>query len=181
MSLRDVDFWLTSDQHFYHKNIIKYCNRPFASVDEMNAAIVENYNKLVSKDDVVLFLGDFAFIGLEKIRELVEQLNGQKFIILGNHDKKATIEKSGLTILPRPYKIEYDNSTVWFDHYPYKDASSRHESYGIEDCGDWIFHGHVHEKWLVKGRQINVGVDAHEFRPIRFSEICQRYGIKLNC
>ena len=81
--------WFTSDTHFFHDNILRYCNRPFKNSLEMNNALIKNWNDLVGKDDIVYHLGDFSF-GKDKktnIPDLVSKLNGKIHLILGNHDK----------------------------------------------------------------------------------------------
>jgi calcineurin-like phosphoesterase family protein len=69
-----------------HRNIIAYCNRPFATVSEMNKALIDNWNKVVRKGDKVIMNGDFALSGKDKIIEIGQQLNGHKTLVLGNHD-----------------------------------------------------------------------------------------------
>lgn len=78
--------WIISDTHFNHKNIIDYCNRPFSSVEEMNRVLINNWNSVVSNDDIVWHLGDFAMGSKEEITNLVNQLNGRINLIMGNHD-----------------------------------------------------------------------------------------------
>ena len=82
-----TDTWITADTHFGHKNIIEYCNRPFSTVEEMDEKLIRNWNNTVSKNDKVLFLGDFAFGSRERVIELGNMLNGRKTIVLGNHDR----------------------------------------------------------------------------------------------
>lgn len=76
--------FVTSDLHFFHKNIIAYCQRPFADVEEMNEVIIKNWNEVVKKDDMVYVLGDFSFCSREMVKELVLKLNGRKILIAGN-------------------------------------------------------------------------------------------------
>lgn len=78
--------WIISDTHFNHAKIIEYCNRPFSSVEEMNKTLIENWNSAVSKDDIVWHLGDFAMGTKEQVTQIVEQLNGRIYLVLGNHD-----------------------------------------------------------------------------------------------
>lgn len=78
-------FFAIADTHFGHENIIKYCNRPFRDVEEMDKVLIKNWNETVSNDDVVLMLGDFAF-GKDKIEEYTPKLHGKKILIKGNHD-----------------------------------------------------------------------------------------------
>ncbi|MBP3886841.1 MAG: metallophosphoesterase, partial [Cellulosilyticum sp.] len=88
-----MNIWVTSDTHFDHKNIIKYCNRPFRTVDEMNNAIWQNWNSVVDVDDIVYHLGDFA-LGpsdgyIRRVNNLLGVLNGKIYLVKGNHDRKV--------------------------------------------------------------------------------------------
>lgn len=78
--------FIISDLHLNHKNIIDYCNRPFDSVKKMNKRIIDNWNKIVKKNDNVYILGDFAFGSKEEITKLCNRLKGNKILIKGNHD-----------------------------------------------------------------------------------------------
>src|SRR4051812_42588376 len=79
--------WFTSDTHYHHKNIIKYSNRPFANVQEMNEAIINNFNSVVKPGDLVYHLGDFGFCTIDQADQILSRLNGRKYFIWGNHDK----------------------------------------------------------------------------------------------
>ena len=79
--------WVTSDNHFYHGNIIKYCDRPFKDFEEMNNVMITKWNRFVHPQDIVYHLGDFALCGPTKKKGLLESLNGFIILILGNHDK----------------------------------------------------------------------------------------------
>ena len=80
--------FFTSDLHFGHKNIIKYCNRPHSSVDIMNERIVELWNRYIPEDADVFILGDVAFsMSKNKIREILNSMNGRKHLVIGNHDE----------------------------------------------------------------------------------------------
>lgn len=78
--------FVIADTHFNHENIIQYCNRPFSSVEEMNATMIKNWNSVVGKDDLVIHLGDFAFGNKQSARDIMNKLNGTKMLIMGNHD-----------------------------------------------------------------------------------------------
>lgn len=80
-----MKYFIIADTHFGHENIIRYCNRPFRTAEEMNRALIQNWNSTVSKNDTVFVLGDFAF-GKELIKEIAPKLNGRKILIKGNHD-----------------------------------------------------------------------------------------------
>lgn len=79
------NLFFVSDTHFFHKNIIDFCNRPFSSVEEMNEAIINNWNNVVSPNDYVFHLGDFCFGGSPAWDKCLDSLNGRKFLVLGNH------------------------------------------------------------------------------------------------
>ena len=82
--------WFISDNHFNHKNIIKYCNRPFSSVEQMNRHMIQCWNNTVQKDDEVFHLGDFGLGRREDLVRIFEQLNGNITLIRGNHDRLGT-------------------------------------------------------------------------------------------
>lgn len=78
-------YFFTSDTHYSHRNVIKYCNRPFKDEEKMNEAMIANYNSVVSPGDVVYHLGDFAFEkDRAKLEWIMSRLNGEKHIIWGN-------------------------------------------------------------------------------------------------
>lgn len=85
----DTKVFFTSDTHFWHKNILKYesVNRPFKDIFDMNEQLVSRWNSVVGKNDLVFHLGDFAFGGQDKVRDLVSRLNGKIVLLLGNHDR----------------------------------------------------------------------------------------------
>lgn len=76
-----------ADTHFGHKNIIEYENRPFQTTQEMDEALIANWNRTIHPQDQVFMLGDFAFASKERTHELTTLLNGYKILILGNHDR----------------------------------------------------------------------------------------------
>lgn len=169
-------YWFTSDTHFGHWNIVRYCNRPFKSLDEMDETMIKRWNERVKKEDIVFFIGDFCFKGSGKRGEGIKtpssywegRLNGKIIHLQGNHDKnnstKAIIER--LT-------IRFGGRRIHLVHHPqFADGT-----YKIN------FTGHVHEKWQVKRVEtkkgstvcINVGVDVWQFMPVTYEEIMGRY------
>lgn len=160
--------YLIADTHFYHKNIIKYCNRPFSSVEEMNQVMINNWNAIVTNDDIVIHLGDFCFPKyiegltykeryLLTVDELLVKLNGRKYILRGNHDPSYELldECYWSGILTSPYYFKKFVLT----HKPIETDRIN-------------IHGHVHEKYpLYYDNKFNVSVDAINFRPISLKEI----------
>lgn len=170
--------WYTSDMHFGHENILKLCNRPFDSVEQMNNTIVRRWNTRVRSDDNVYVLGDVAMGKIDESLKYIEQLNGNKFLVPGNHDrcwygnkkvKPIDIERYtnvGFTILDDKVPGPFDSI---MSHFPYAGDShdeDRFKDHRPNDNGQWLLHGHVHDKWRYCGRQINVGVDVWDFYPI---------------
>ena len=94
-----MSLFFTADTHFYDIDSIQHFNRPFSSVEEMNEKIVENWNASIKPTDFVYHLGDFARCqnaqDREKLTELLGRLNGQKFLIRGNHDNKIVRNLKG--------------------------------------------------------------------------------------
>lgn len=174
--------FFTADLHFGHANIIKYCDRPFADVDEMNAQLIERWNELVQPSDEVIVLGDVA---LGKIREtlpLVSKLHGTKLLVPGNHDRcwpghgpksRAwfdAYEGVGFRFLGSNAVMSLrPGLDVRLSHFPYTNDNRHDDDYAgwrPVDEGLWLLHGHVHESWQIFGRQINVGVDAWDYQPV---------------
>lgn len=183
-----VNVWFTSDTHFGHARIIELCNRPFESVEHMNESMIENFNALVGPQDLVYHLGDVAMGTLADSLPLVGRLNGHKFLVPGNHDrvfsenKPAYIER----FLPEYQKVfsgvrsEYiclrppGAELIDLCHFPFEGDSHEEDRYSHRrppNDGQWLLHGHVHDEWKINGRQINVGVDVWDFRPVNLDEI----------
>lgn len=127
--------WLIGDTHFYHRNIIKYCNRPFDSVEEMNEQLIKNWNKVVNDKDVVYMMGDFALCGKDNIITLGKQLKGRKRLILGNHDQ-ASIK----TYFEAGFELVYNHPIIVDERYVFS-----HEPIVVPSGWCNIF-AHVHDK-----------------------------------
>ena len=98
--MKEPKIFLIGDCHFGHRNIIKYCNRPFKDVEDMNEQLIKNWNSVVGKNDTVYVVGDFALCGKQKIIEIGQRLNGRKRLVLGNHDQASvnTYREAGLNL-----------------------------------------------------------------------------------
>lgn len=181
--------WFTSDLHFGHTNVIAYSSRPFADVEEMNEAIVTRWNERVAASDTVWVLGDVALGRIADTLPLVELLNGTKILVAGNHDRCWAGHRKGVATWTQRYldagfaeirqgAIELDvaGRTVLACHFPYRGDSHDHDRYAEArpaDRGSWLLHGHVHERWRVRGRMINVGVDAWNHAPVSQDQLAQ--------
>jgi calcineurin-like phosphoesterase family protein len=165
-----------ADTHFCHSNIIKYSNRPFKSIDEMNSIIINNWNSIIKQKDTVYVLGDFVFGTRNMWQEYCYKLNGKKILIIGNHDERnltvTDMLKSGFDSVHSKLEIKIDDYNVLLSHYPYKSLINEYDKkfldIMIEDKDQWLLHGHIHNfnKNIVNENMINVGVDLHNFSPI---------------
>jgi calcineurin-like phosphoesterase family protein len=173
--------WFTADTHFGHRGIINYCERPFLSVEEMDAELIRRWNMRVQQEDIIYHMGDFSFCGLTRTREILAQLNGEKILIRGNHDKHFFRKDGSLKDLR--FARVWDSFTliiaprteIVMSHYPYRgvhDLEGRDFSeQQIIDQGNYLIHGHVHRGWKQNGRMINVGVDVWNYAPVSEEEI----------
>lgn len=112
------DKFYISDLHFGHKNILRFDNRPFFTLEEMKEALIENWNKIVKKNDEVYVLGDM-FWHNEEAPEILERLKGKKFLILGNHDRVNTTMAKYFVWCDRRMEIIRDgDDKVVLCHFP---------------------------------------------------------------
>lgn len=193
----DEKIWFTSDCHFGHRNILNFCERPFENTKEMEKAIIENWNSVVKPEEKVFCLGDFSwFHSRHEIKKIVNRLNGEIYMILGNHDKKEAFELcdteklhicSDITYLYlRPETNDSDNRfetncyTVVLSHFPQLCYSQSEKS------NTYNFFGHIHSRKdqpmiefgepikLLKQRQYDIGMDRHSYTPIDFFDILKK-------
>lgn len=156
-----TNIWFTSDQHFGHANIIKYCARPFDSVHEMNAVITERHNALVKPKDQVYHLGDFAFANHARY---LARLNGQHHLILGNHDRPGRLQDAPFLSQNSTLLLRSTPVLLWLSHYAHRVWPQSH-------YGTIHLYGHSHGKLPGVGRSMDVGVDTTNFRPYNLDEI----------
>lgn len=128
--------FFTSDTHFGHANIIRFCNRPFKNVEEMDEALIENWNQVVSEDDTVFHLGDFAFGGSSVWNSIIPRLNGHINLIIGNHDRKNLRQgyMSYFDMVVPQLQIEIEDNSIYLNHYPFLCYGGDH----IEEYGNYL-------------------------------------------
>jgi calcineurin-like phosphoesterase family protein len=176
-----LQVWFTSDTHYWHKNIIKYCERPFRDVHDMNAEMVRRWREVVAPEDLVFHLGDFSFGGLEKAMTVGLQLPGRKILVRGNHDTKRdrwgftdtefvntmgfeqVVGIDGLT-------LEMPQGLFYLAHHPHPNRLAWPEAAKVDGCSIQLC-GHVHDAWKYAGAACNVGVDQWDFTPVSIEEI----------
>jgi len=174
--------WFTSDNHFSHANILGYCDRPFANVEEMDQAMIDNWNEVVGDDDVIYHLGDFT-LGHDA-EKYFNRLNG-RIHILGtwwHHDKRWIAKTRGrvfdfgntnilsasehpVKLLPPLYLVKSSNvPPITLSHYPMAHWEQSHR-------GAWCLHGHSHGTYKADGLIMDVGVDANNFYPVSIIQV----------
>lgn len=156
------DFYLISDLHFFHKNVIKYENRPFADVDEMNSHMINSINETVTKKSRLLILGDFAFCGTQKVIELRNKIKCENVeLLMGNHDRHKSVKwwrDVGFSEVHK-YPIIMDGCIL--SHEPIEEVYTT----------NYVnIHGHIHSKSKT-GNYFNVSCERLNYIPILFSEI----------
>jgi calcineurin-like phosphoesterase family protein len=180
--------WLTSDHHWDHRNIIEFCARPFRDVTHMNEEMIARWNRVVSPEDVIYYLGDFTLGPPETWGKFAHRLAGTKLLVPGNHDRLRTTpggvkRASGFEVLADNVVVMVDGYQVWMNHYPRESKDHRTKlvrpappaEYDIAVCG------HVHQHWRVKDGIANVGVDVWGFRPVSMVQIIEAIAGCVEC
>ena len=171
--------FFSADQHFGHARIIGYCGRPFNDVHHMDEELIARFNATVTPDDTTWHLGDFT-MDASRVSRMLGRLNGTHHLVCGNHDKCHPRRKNnhdmwvqrylqaGFASVQERHIMNIEGmGDVLLIHFP----RGRHEGdkFAAFRPNDWegpILCGHVHEKWLTNGLQLNIGVDQWEFRPV---------------
>ena len=187
--------FVTSDTHFGHVNIIKYAERPFTHVNEMNGEMVRRWNRTVGPVDVVVHLGDLALGQLEHTLPRTAALNGTRYLIPGNHDRVSSVnqggrnierfrsayEDAGWIILDEVVDAEVYGRPLLLSHFPYAgdshdksgEGGDRYSNVRPVDTGLPLVHGHVHQDFARRGHEFNAGVDIHDFTPVSAQVIAE--------
>jgi len=132
-----MKYWFSSDHHNLHDNIRKYCGRPFINVKEQEQRFLDYHNSLVKPGDYVYLLGDIAMTK-EGAESILSQMSGQKYFVLGNHDKKfiSTIKKYCI-VVGYLHDIKINNQKITLCHYSMRVWNCSH-------YGAWGCFGHSH-------------------------------------
>ena len=153
--------WFIADTHFCHKNILNYSKRPFDNIEEMNEVIIDNWNKNVKRNDCIYHLGDFSFYNKKSYNNIFDRLNGNKFLIRGNHDKYAC---KGWIWVKNYSELKINNISVILSHYS-------HRVWNKSNHGSFHLYGHSHGHLPPNGKSFDVGVDCWGYNPINFDEV----------
>ena len=175
--------FVISDTHFYHKNIINYCHRPFNNIDYMNNYMIKKWNSIIKNDDTIYHLGDFA-LGWDKsnfktkkecYKDLMNKLNGNKILIKGNHDRETDNFYKEIGFKEVYNYLEIDD--ILLIHYP---IVIKNEQYMKEKLLKFIsqfninkyrlvIHGHVHNSNYQLQKHLNVSVEKINYLPIKLN------------
>lgn len=183
--------FFTSDTHFGHFNIIRLCDRPFKSAEEMNETLINNWNNIVQPEDTVFHLGDFAIGGSQVWNTVLQQLNGHKILILGNHDMK-NLRQGYMKYFDKvafQMQIQIEERSIYLNHYPFLCYGGTYRS---PEKAVWQLFGHVHSKPDSNGAdykrlkycfpyQYDVGVDNNNYYPISWTKIKDVINEKVLC
>lgn len=171
-----MNTFFTADHHFGHENIIKFCKRPFSSVEEMDNILIDNWNKVVNPEDTVYHLGDFTFADTDKFSKYASRLLGKIYIIPGNHDWRwirqfrdplySASDRSIKLCSPIMYLYgkSYPRGGLTLCHYSMRTWRNSYH-------GSWHLYGHSHGTLPSYGKSLDVGVDAQGYTPISVDEV----------
>lgn len=184
-------WFLTSDLHLGHKNIVKFREGPWGNdIDHHDTELINRWNRTVTPDDTVLLLGDFIMGQKDTTLDYIHRLNGHIILVPGNHDgpwsgnKPAYVERwsqkyvdRGIELWPESLprvRLEGMGFDVAVSHFPYVGVArhgDRYTEWHPQDDGLVLLHGHVHDAWQVNGRQLNVGADAWGYAPVAVERV----------
>lgn len=157
--------WFTSDTHFGHPGILFM--RPWADVDEMDKALIDGWNSVVGERDHVFHIGDFSFHKPNRTLEILSCLNGIKYLVRGNHDRN-NLNGACLAMfdggVDHYHEVTIGSQLVVLCHFPFRSWNGMHHD-------SWNLHGHSHGSMSPQGKQLDVGVDVHNYKPISFEDV----------
>lgn len=162
-----AELFFTADQHYWHSNILDYCDRPFRNINQMNEQLIELHNKVVKPNDVIWVLGDYTLAGgnhFESVQRLTNRLNGVKHLVLGNHDKFKPFTYVGMGF----------QTVHTVEHLELLDIMLAHDPAVANVRKDKLwFCGHVHKVFKHARNVVNVGVDQWNFMPVHLEELLE--------
>lgn len=159
--------YVVADTHFGHKNVIEYESRPFDSVEEMDITMINNWNSVVNPDDIVYFLGDFAFYSRERLVQIGKQLNGYKILVKGNHDRgnNNLYRKAGFS--------EIHKKPIIIGDLVLSHVKIPCSELGVNQIN---IHGHSHSKGVAFSKQYKcVSVENINYTPIEIQTLLDNF------
>ena len=166
--------YFTADLHFGHRNIIRAAHRPFETAEEMDAALIKNWNDRVAADDEVYILGDLSLRGPQYTMQILRQLKGVKYLVRGNHDgfvDRSSFDRSLFQWVKEYHRLFCLGRQFVLFHYPIVEWDQAHH-------GSFQLHGHQHNapSYNLRNaacglRRCDVGVDANGLAPVSMEEV----------
>lgn len=165
--------FFTSDHHFGHKNIIKFSERPFKGIQEMDEILIQKWNEKVKPEDEVYHLGDFGLSSSGKLRQILNRLQGKIYLINGNHEKSAQACHTRFEWIKDYYELivkddEFDRGEqmIVLFHYALREWNASH-------WGTYHLYGHSHGTLADDPTSLSfdIGVDCHNFYPLSYEEV----------
>ena len=173
--------FFTSDTHFSQKRTLEYSRRPFVDVQDMDLALISNWNKRITMNDTVIHAGDFGDI--KTLKETIGNLNFGKLIwVMGNYDRtEALFIRQIIKETKRDIELRDDYQftqkdkngkpvTFYVVHEPktFTTIKSGHEpTYPSE----FVLFGHIHGRGQGKGNGTDIGTDCHKYTPISMDDV----------
>ena len=187
LNIEDPDkLFLTSDSHYGHFNICKYCHRPFQSRSEMDQTLIKNWNEVVPEDGIVVHCGDFMLPHNEDIKEYnkyLNQLHGRVLLLRGNHDRASLDWVSDKLIAVRDQAmIVVDGVKIFAQHYPCAAFNGDYHVYGhIHTLADGTCYGVDGDvAKVMRKNTYDVGVDQNGYTPVSYWQLCDIFRKKMN-
>jgi calcineurin-like phosphoesterase family protein len=163
-----VTVWFTADTHFGHGAARGRFRRPFRTTSEMDETLIVRWNECVRADDVVWHLGDFAYrMTGDAMRAVLQRLNGTKHLVTGNNDGAETTALPGWASVQAYVELELEGVRLVLCHYPFRTWNGMYK-------GALNLHGHSHGQLAGLTRQVDVGVDVWDYRPVTLAAIRTR-------
>jgi Predicted phosphoesterase or phosphohydrolase len=163
-----MNTFFIADTHFHHVNknggIIRYCNRPFASIEEMDETIIQNWNAKIKPGDRVYHCGDFCWGNREEILKMTRRLRGHIILMEGNHDNIGDPKNYGFSSKHKLLEIKLNGKYITLCHYAMRVFNKSH-------FDAWALYGHSHGTLPPEGKTWDVGVDYNNFEPLEFEEL----------
>lgn len=165
--------FFTSDTHFNHQNILLF-RKQFATVDEMNELMIQRWNAMVGRGDVVYHLGDFALGKPSEARVIADRLHGNIMLVRGNHERVAEhrLVRDRFVWIKDYHKLKVADQKIYMCHYAFRTWNCMYH-------GSWNLHGHSHGSLPeTENRQCDMGVDCWDFTPVSYEQLMAKMATK---
>lgn len=152
-------YWFIADEHYKHEAILGFCERPFTSVQEMDAELIRRHNSVVMPGGIVIHAGDFAMTREKAVAQgYLSRLNGEHILLRGSHDR--WLDSDAHEIWEKNIEGQY----IVVCHYAMRVWARSHYN-------SWQLYGHSHGRLEPIGKQWDIGVDNNDFYPVSFEEL----------